>query len=100
MQYTSSAFSMPIRRVFAPAWKVEEHIETVTAPGVLARPKSIHHRLHVADWSWLKGYVPIGGLVLAAARRIGRIQTGSIHTYLTYSFVTLLVLLVLQWLIG
>jgi formate hydrogenlyase subunit 3/multisubunit Na+/H+ antiporter MnhD subunit len=100
MQYTSSAFSMPIRRVFAPAWKVEEHIETVTAPGLLARPKSIHHRLHVADWSWLKGYVPIGGFVLAAARRIGRIQTGSIHTYLTYSFVTLLVLLVLQWLIG
>jgi formate hydrogenlyase subunit 3/multisubunit Na+/H+ antiporter MnhD subunit len=97
MQYTSSAFSMPIRRVFAPAWKVEEHIETVTAPGLLARPKSIHHRLHVADWSWLKGYVPIGGFVLAAARRIGRIQTGSIHTYLTYSFVTLLVFL---WIIS
>ena len=42
------------------------------------------------DWSWLKGYVPIGRLVLAAARRIGFIQTGNIHTYLKYSFVTLL----------
>jgi hypothetical protein len=41
--------------------------------------------------------VPIGALVLAAARRIGRIQTGSIHTYLVYSFVTLLLFL---WIIS
>jgi len=34
----------------------------------------------------------IGG-VLMAARRIGMIQTGSIHTYLAYSFFTLILLL-------
>jgi hydrogenase-4 component B len=90
MQYTSTAFSQPIRRVFGAVWKVEEHVETVAAPGPLPRAKSIHHQLYVQDWSWLKGYVPIGQLVLAAARRIGVIQTGNIHTYLKYSFVTLL----------
>jgi formate hydrogenlyase subunit 3/multisubunit Na+/H+ antiporter MnhD subunit len=100
MQYTSSAFSQPIRRVFAPAWKIEERLDTVPETGVLARARSLRHQLHVHDWSWLKGYLPIGRLVLGAARRIGHIQTGSIHTYLTYSFVTLLVLLVVQWLIG
>jgi hypothetical protein len=55
--------------------------------------KSIHHDIHVQDWSWIKCYVPIGHLVLAAARRIGFIQTGNIHTYLKYSFVTLLIFL-------
>jgi formate hydrogenlyase subunit 3/multisubunit Na+/H+ antiporter MnhD subunit len=90
MQYTSTAFSQPIRRVFGAVWKVEEHVETVREPGPVPRAKSIHHELHVQDWSWLKCYVPIGHLVLAAARRIGIIQTGNIHTYLKYSFVTLL----------
>ena len=97
MQYTSTAFSQPIRRVFAPAWKIEEHVEAAREAGVLARAKSLHYRVHAHDWSWLKGYVPIGRLVLAAARNIGRIQTGSIHTYLLYSFVTLLVFL---WIIS
>jgi hypothetical protein len=64
---------------------------------VLGRARSLHYRVHALDWSWLKGYVPIGALVLAAARHIGRIQTGSIHTYLIYSFVTLLLFL---WIIS
>ena len=96
MQYTSSAFSQPIRRVFAPTWKIEEPIEVRREAGALGRALSLRHQLHVHDWSWLKGYLPIGRLVLGAARRIGHIQTGSIHTYLLYSFVTLLVLLVVQ----
>jgi formate hydrogenlyase subunit 3/multisubunit Na+/H+ antiporter MnhD subunit len=97
MQYTSSAFSQPIRRVFAPAWKIEEPIEVRRESGPLGRALSLRHQLHVHDWSWLKGYLPIGRLVLGAARRIGHIQTGSIHTYLLYSFVTLLVFL---WIIS
>ncbi len=97
MQYTSTAFSQLIRRVFAPAWKLEEHVEAAREPGVLGRARSLHYRVHALDWTWLKGYVPIGALVLAAARRIGRIQTGSIHTYLVYSFVTLLLFL---WIIS
>ncbi len=100
MQYTATAFSMPIRRVFAPAWKLDERIETTPAAGPLPHAKTIRYHLHVLDWSWLKGYLPIGGFVLASARRIGAIQTGSIHTYLVYSFVTLLLLLAVQWLIG
>jgi hydrogenase-4 component B len=100
MQYTSTAFSQPIRRVFAPAWKIEEQIEASREAGALARARSLRHQLHVTDWSWVKGYLPVGRLVLGAARRIGHIQTGSIHTYLMYSFFTLLMLLVAQWLIG
>ena len=100
MQYSSTGFAMPMRRVFAPAWRIEERVETTPGPDALGRPRAIRHALHVLDWSWLKAYVPIGRLVLAAARRIGALQAGSIHTYLVYSFVTLLVLLVVQWLVG
>jgi hydrogenase-4 component B len=93
MQYTSTAFSQPIRRVFQGVWKVEEHIDTLASPGPIARVISLHYSVHTHDWSWLWCYVPIGRLVLAAANRIGFIQTGNIHTYLKFSFVTLLVFL-------
>jgi hypothetical protein len=93
MQYTSTAFSQPIRRVFQGVWKVEEHIDTQTSPGPIPRVTSLQYSVHAYDWSWLWCYVPIGRLVLAAANRIGFIQTGSIHTYLKFSFVTLLVFL-------
>ncbi|MDA8364003.1 MAG: hydrogenase 4 subunit B [Gammaproteobacteria bacterium] len=94
MQYTSTAFAQPIRKVFAPVWQIDERVEKVqTSP---TRFVSMRHHLHVGDWSWSAAYQPIGHLVLAAARRVGRIQTGSIRVYLAYSFFTLLLLL---WLI-
>jgi len=93
MQYTSTAFSQPIRRVFQGVWKVEEHIDTLASPGPIARVTNLHYSVHTHDWSWLWCYVPIGRLVLAAANRIGFIQTGNIHTYLKFSFATLLVFL-------
>lgn len=94
MEYTSTSFTQPIRRVFGAIWKVDESIETTTAgAGPIPRVTGIRHHLKVHDWSWLKVYLPIGRLVLEAARRIGFIQTGSIHTYLKYSFVTLIFLL-------
>ena len=94
MEYTSTAFTQPIRRIFGAVWKVEESVETSTVGvGPIRRVTGINHYLHVQDWSWLKVYLPIGSLVLEAARRIGFIQTGSIHTYLKYSFWTLIFLL-------
>ncbi|MHB8550532.1 MAG: proton-conducting transporter transmembrane domain-containing protein, partial [Acidiferrobacterales bacterium] len=95
MQYTSTAFAQPIRRVFAPVWQIDEHIDTVRVSAT--RVTGLRHHLHIGDWSWSAVYLPIGRLVLAAARRVGRIQTGSIRIYLAYSFFTLLLLL---WLIS
>ncbi len=97
MEYTATAFAMPIRRVFAPVWDINEQIEERADSVQPFRVEGIRHQLHVYDRSWSRIYEPIGRLVIAAARRIGRIQTGSIHTYLAYSFFTLLVLL---WLVA
>jgi glycine betaine/proline transport system ATP-binding protein len=40
MQYTATAFAMPIRRVFSPVWRLREEIDKarVVHAGVLARP--------------------------------------------------------------
>ncbi len=98
MQYTGTAFSMPIQRIFAPVWDLKEEIEETCDPKQPHATVAIRHLLQANDKSWPRVYEPIGRLVLASARRIGRIQTGSIHTYLGYSFFTLLLLLwVVTW---
>ncbi len=93
MQYTGTAFSMPIQRIFAPVWDLKEDVEETRNAAQPLHTEGIRHQLQALDKSWSRLYEPIGRLVLAAARRIGRIQTGSIHTYLAYSFFTLILLL-------
>ena len=93
MQYTATAFAQPIRRVFAPTWKVQEQVDKQHAAAPATLVTAVRYHLHIGDWSWAALYEPIGRLVLAAARHVGRIQTGSIHIYLMYSFITLLLLL-------
>lgn len=93
MQYTAAAFAQPIRRVFGPVWKVQEQVEVARAGAPAILVTGIRHQLHIHDWSWVKMYEPVGRVVLAAARRIGLLHSGSIRTYLMYSFATLLLLL-------
>ncbi len=96
MQYTSTAFSMPIRRIFKPVWDVHEPVEETRDAKQPLLLTGIRHQMQIGDRSWPVLYEPIAHWVLVAARKIGGIQTGSIRTYLAYSFFTLLVLL---WLI-
>ncbi len=88
MQYTATAFTMPIRKIFRPIWSVSEDY----APPDQTNPGG-RYRLTVDDWAWLKIYQPIGRLLLATARRAAAIQGGNIRIYLVYSFFTLLFLL-------
>jgi formate hydrogenlyase subunit 3/multisubunit Na+/H+ antiporter MnhD subunit len=93
MQYTGTAFAQPVQRIFAPVWDLKEEILETNDKHQPLRTVSLRHQLLAFDKSWSRLYEPIGALVLNAARRVGRIQTGSIHTYLAYSFFTLLLLL-------
>ena len=92
MQYTAAAFAQPIRRVFSGVWKVQEQIDVTHASAPATLVSGVRHQLHIADWSWLKLYEPIGRLVLTGARHIGHLHSGHIRTYLMYSFATLLLL--------
>jgi len=88
MQYTATAFSMPIRRIFRPVWPITESYQK---PG--AEERGGRYRLQVGNWAWLRVYEPIGRLVSATARRVAMIQGGNIRAYLAYSFFTLIFLL-------
>lgn len=92
-QYTSGGFSMSIRRIFQPAYALVESLEKQAEGPAGSRPGSLRYQFQVVDRAWLFLYQPTGHAVNRLARRIGRIQTGNIRTYLGYSFFTLIVLL-------
>ena len=87
MQYTASAFAMPLRRIFSFVWLIVEKVEPA-GPG-----KGARYILRIEDRVWLIFYVPIGKIMLRLAERTSRIQGGNLRVYLCYSFFTLLFLL-------
>jgi hydrogenase-4 component B len=91
MQYTSTAFSQPIRRIFAPVWEIREDLKTGDA--LALEPVAVHYHLDVGDRSWRAVYVPIAQWIEGMARKVALIQTGNVRTYIAYSFFTLLLLL-------
>ncbi|MGZ8096299.1 MAG: hydrogenase 4 subunit B, partial [Methylosarcina sp.] len=93
MQYNSIAFSMPFRRIFAKAWIIDERVDKNFRGALNQEVESVHYRLHIQDYSWPRIYQPIERNVNKAAKRVGRIQTGNIRTYLGYSLVTLIIML-------
>ena len=96
MQYSASAFAMPIRHIFRPAWRIHEEKIREMDPQLATRPVQLRYLIHADDLSWQFFYVPVERFVQSAARQVGRIQTGHLRHYLAYSFFTLIVLL---WLI-
>ncbi|UOA09002.1 hydrogenase 4 subunit B [Methylobacter sp. S3L5C] len=93
MQYTSSAFTMPLRRIFARVWLVDEQINKDMQGAMNLDVAAVHYKLQIEDHSWPLFYHPIARGVNKLAKQVGRIQTGNIRTYLSYSFATLLLLL-------
>jgi hydrogenase-4 component B len=97
MQYSSSAFMMPFRRIFARVWIIDEQVRKDRQGAMDQDVAAIHYSLQIQDHSWPRLYQPIERAVNRTARLVGRIQTGNIRTYLGYSFVTLIVML---WIIS
>ncbi|MBW6452445.1 MAG: hydrogenase 4 subunit B, partial [Methyloprofundus sp.] len=92
MQYTSSAFTMPFRRIFSKVWIINETTEK-QAGAMPLQVTDIRYELHVDDHSWPKIYQPIEKSVNRVARLVSCMQTGNIRVYLSYSFFTLIFLL-------
>lgn len=92
MQYGSTSFSMPFRRIFASVWHLDERIDTQMG-AMPHQVNDIHYQLHIEDPTWPALYIRIERIINRTARLLGRIQTGNIRIYLGYSFTTLLLLL-------
>jgi len=86
MQDTAEGFGQPIRQIFEPFFRMVRRLPTAFD----AKPS---YRVEVEDplWHWL--YVPLVSLVEKVSRLVGLLQQGRIAVYLMYSFVTLIVVL-------
>jgi NADH:ubiquinone oxidoreductase subunit 5 (subunit L)/multisubunit Na+/H+ antiporter MnhA subunit len=86
MQDTAEGFGQPIRQIFEPFFRMQRHLPT-------AFDEHPSYKVTVEDplWYWL--YLPLASLVERVSRVIGLLQQGRIAVYLMYSFVTLIVVL-------
>jgi hypothetical protein len=93
MQYTSTSFAMPLRRIFGFFFSIRERVKLDPQAAHRAFPGKIHYALRIRDrfWGWL--YQPLVAVSFWMSRLVGRLQQGRIQTYLIYSFVTIIFLL-------
>jgi hydrogenase-4 component B len=86
MQDTAEGFGQPIRRIFEPFFKIEREVPSAF---------DTHPRYHgeTEDRLWYILYVPVKHLTEKLSSMASLLQHGRIHLYLTYTFVTLVVLL-------
>ncbi len=86
MQDTAEGFGQPIRQIFEPMFRLRRELPT---------PWDEQPRYHVTVedplWHWL--YLPLAALVERCSKVVGLLQQGRIAVYLMYSFVTLIVVL-------
>ena len=85
-QDTAEGFSQPIRRIFEPMFRMERHFPSI-------HDEKPYYSVKVEDhfWHWL--YLPAARLVEWLSGLIVRVQGGRIAVYLLYSFLTLILLL-------
>jgi hydrogenase-4 component B len=86
MQYSSTAFAQPVRRVFGLLLQVDEGV----TPREDGQPR---YQYKLGDRIWPLLYLPVAALVENAARRVVRLQSGNVRLYLGWTLATLLVLL-------
>jgi NADH:ubiquinone oxidoreductase subunit 5 (subunit L)/multisubunit Na+/H+ antiporter MnhA subunit len=94
MQYTATAYAEPLTRVFDDVLRPEHDVDVTHYQESRYLVESVRYRQRVSDRVETRLYPP----VLAAVRWWGevarRLQNGSVHRYLAYGLVGLLVVLV------
>ena len=91
-EYTAFAFSKPLRMIFAALYQPRREIQAEYEVSPYY-PTAIRFDSEIESPFEERLYGPLQKKVLAIARRMRGIQAGSIHAYLAYIFVTLIVLL-------
>jgi formate hydrogenlyase subunit 3/multisubunit Na+/H+ antiporter MnhD subunit len=87
MQDTADAFGQPIAVVFGPLYLLKRHL-----PGPEDGAPKYSIKVEDRHWGWV--YLPVARLAEFVSAKVALLQRGRISTYLLYSFVTLIALLV------
>lgn len=94
MQYTATAFSMPVRKVFGFLFRIRENIMTWSRFQQIPIPYRLLYHLRIRDRIWGILYRPVADISFFIGRLAGRLQHGRIQLYLLYSLITIIVLLI------
>ncbi len=92
MEYTATGFSKPIRMIFKALFRPRREVqrEYDFSPYFAT---TLRFESHVEEVFEKRIYRPLRVLILRGSRRVRAIQAGSIHAYLLYIFITLILLL-------
>jgi formate hydrogenlyase subunit 3/multisubunit Na+/H+ antiporter MnhD subunit len=94
MQYTATSFAEPLQRVFADVLRPQSDVEVTHVAESQYYEQSLMYQNRVSDVLEQHGYRPMIDAALRIGRSARRLQNGSIHRYLAFGFVALLVILV------
>jgi hydrogenase-4 component B len=98
MEYTSTAFAEPLRRVFADLYRPAKDLSIDFHPESKYFVRSIHYKSRVRTWFENTFYKPVFDLARPLAGTGRFIQSGSLHLYVAYIVGALLLLLLLaRW---
>jgi hydrogenase-4 component B len=92
MEYTATGFSKPIRMIFKALFRPHREVQREYDYSPYFA-KTLRFDSHIEEAFVTRLYRPFRVGVLRLSRRMRALQAGSIHAYLIYIFVTLLVLL-------
>lgn len=91
-EYTATAFSKPLRMIFSVLYKPRREIQAVFDVSPYY-PKEIRFESEIEPTFEKRLYAPLQEFLFRVSARMKTIQAGSIHAYLAYIFIVLVLLL-------
>ncbi|MEB3069017.1 proton-conducting transporter membrane subunit [Mycolicibacter sp. MYC017] len=93
MQYTATSFAQPLQQVFDDVLRTDTDVEVTRQASSTYVVERIAYRARVADVIEDRWYAPVLRSIAAAAQLVRRAHTGSVHLYLAYGAVGVLIAL-------
>jgi len=94
MQYTATSFAEPLQRVFDDVLRPDTDVEVTHFTESRYLAETVTYRARIADAIEERFYAPVIRVVTAAAQLVRRAHTGSVHLYLAYGMLGVLIVLV------
>ena len=96
MEYTSSSFAEPLRRVFTQLYRPSRELTISFHPDSKYFVESIEYKTEITPVFDRWVYDPLLAVLRFLARQVQRLQAGSLHLYLVYIAALLIVLLLVS----
>lgn len=93
MQYTATSFAQPLQQVFDDVLRFDTDVEVSGQAASAYVVDRIAYRARIADIIEDRWYAPVLRTVAAAAQLVRRAHTGSVHLYLAYGAIGVLIAL-------